>query len=389
MQQEVHLFILWEKARIKEEKIIEDISCNFEILRIFEIEWSKENFSKNLSRFYGENLPKNSNKEKHCGNGAFLVIVVKDNNPLYRIRKTSKGITCVNTNIFDSKEMYRFWTGGGHKIHGTNSIAEANHDLVLLLGVNVEDFKAKLKRTNYKKSNNKNVIKFMDDVTGSNGWESIHHLFYVLNASTKYLVLRNFECLPDKYNMENHGDIDLLVENYNNIKHITNSKEVFKSKFRVQNIVKIRGESLLFDYRFIGDDYFDSNWQKRMLANRIFDRRGFFRVNDEDYFYSLLYHAFIHKSEISFDYKLRLSKLLKNINLSRINKRDIHDEKTLFETLLKYLKKNNFEMKEPRDFSVFFNPFYTKKKMSKRKFFLKAMNRLNRALKRCGVGNYN
>ena len=88
---EYGLFIIWSKGRYNSKKIIEDIANRFKLLNIFEIEWHKDIFSKNLSRFYGENLPKNCDKEKHCGNNPFLLIVVEDLKPLYKQRKTSKG----------------------------------------------------------------------------------------------------------------------------------------------------------------------------------------------------------------------------------------------------------------------------------------------------------
>ena len=78
MKEELHLFIIWENARYKQEEIIKDIKAKFQIIKIYEIEWNKENFSKNLSRFYGANLPKGCGKEEHCGNGKFLLIIVKD-----------------------------------------------------------------------------------------------------------------------------------------------------------------------------------------------------------------------------------------------------------------------------------------------------------------------
>ena len=78
MKEELHLFIIWEHARYKQEEIIQDISKYFEILKIYEFNWSKDNFSNNLSRFYGTNLPKGSHKEVHCGTGKFLLIVLKD-----------------------------------------------------------------------------------------------------------------------------------------------------------------------------------------------------------------------------------------------------------------------------------------------------------------------
>ena len=140
MKPEIHLFILWEKARFMQTEILDDINKNFKILHIHEIMWDREYFSSNLTRFYGEKLPKNSQKERSCGTGAFLLVVVIDYNPIYRIRQTSKGASIVNVNMFDSKEMYRKWTGGGHLIHGTNSVEESSHDLTMLIGLNPKDY---------------------------------------------------------------------------------------------------------------------------------------------------------------------------------------------------------------------------------------------------------
>ena len=104
---ETHLFILWENARDKEQEILKDIKENFNILGMYNITWNKENFSNNLSRFYGTNLPKNSGKEQHCGNGDFLLVIVEDENPRYEQRDTSKGPQIVNTIMFDKKAYYR------------------------------------------------------------------------------------------------------------------------------------------------------------------------------------------------------------------------------------------------------------------------------------------
>ena len=60
-------------------------------------------------------------KIEHCGNGKFLLIIVKDKNPIYQERNTSKGPKIVNTNLFDKKEEYRNLLGGGHKVHATNN----------------------------------------------------------------------------------------------------------------------------------------------------------------------------------------------------------------------------------------------------------------------------
>lgn len=140
MNGEIHLFILWQKARKCEKKILDDISVNFKILQKIEIDW-RDNFSSKISAFYGENLPPHSEKEKHVGVGKFLLVIVLDETPLYSIRRTSKGAKLVNINMFDSKEMYRKWTGGGHKIHASNDLVESEHDLEKILGKNLEELK--------------------------------------------------------------------------------------------------------------------------------------------------------------------------------------------------------------------------------------------------------
>ncbi len=261
MNQELHLFIVWENGRYKEQEIMVDIKNNFEIMGVYEVKWSVENFSSNLTRFYGENLPPKSHKEKHCGKGPFLLVIVRDKNPLYRIRRTIKGSVVVNVNMFDSKEMYRAWTGGGHKIHSTNTISETNHDLVLLLGMNIDDF-VNINAGKYDGRIQQNG----NDLIGYKGWENISQLFYVLNASINYVVLRNFECLPDKYNLEDHGDIDLLTDNLLNMKYIINSRKVYREKYRVQNEVIIGGDKILFDFRWVGDNYYDTRWEEAIYS---------------------------------------------------------------------------------------------------------------------------
>lgn len=139
MNGEIHLFILWENARILQDRIIDDVKQNFELLDVIEITWNKNYFAHNLKRFYGVNLPKNSKKEQHCGNGPFLLLIVRDPEPMYRRRRTTSGSKIVNVNLFDSKEMYRKWLGGGHKVHASNDVKESSHDLKLLLGYHTEE----------------------------------------------------------------------------------------------------------------------------------------------------------------------------------------------------------------------------------------------------------
>ena len=206
---EIHLFIIWSKANTKKKKILSDIVNKFTILDVYNISWTKEKFSENLSRFYGQNLPANSKKEQHCGNETFTCIIVKDFNPKYERRQTSKGLRIVNVNLFDSKKLYRLWTGGGHKIHATDNTKESKIQLMLLLK----------KKYNYYSTSNKTFNKEKQcnqDLIGTNGWESFEEVFDILNNTISYVILRNFETIHDEMNSL-HPDVDILTDSQDEV----------------------------------------------------------------------------------------------------------------------------------------------------------------------------
>lgn len=350
MTSELYLFIIWKNAESQKQRIIHDISRKFEIRDIYEIRWSEERFSENMSRFYGQKLPPGSSKEMHCGVGPFIVVVVSDNSPVYEFRYTTGGQMSVNANIFDAKFLYRQWTGGGHKIHATNMPRETDHDLTLILGVNIIDYLREWKRKKW--DGETRIIE--RDLTGAGGWESIARLFYALNASIDYVVLRNFECLPKAYNMEGHGDIDLLVSNYKEARWITNAKSVFKEPNRVYNHIRIDGKNVPFDFRFVGDNYYDERWERKILKDRVLESNCFYRPNDKDYFYSLLYHAMVHKFKISSDYIEKLTVLAEIANIENFNPTMFSDTYALKDFLYSYMKSKNFKYVKPNDLSVYY-----------------------------------
>ena len=104
---EIHIFIIWNKARKKESEILRDMKKRFKVLQIFEIYWSEQEFERNLLRLYGNSLKNSSSKKNVCGSGPFLFIIIKDENPKYEKRNTLHGEDIVNVNIFDKKIEYR------------------------------------------------------------------------------------------------------------------------------------------------------------------------------------------------------------------------------------------------------------------------------------------
>ncbi len=297
-ESELHLFILWSEARREESRILADIADRFEVVRVVEITWSAEAFSENLTRFYGVLLPAGSYKEEHVGTGPMLVVVVRDRHPRYAPTETSRGIQTVNTNLFEAKSLHREWTGGGHKVHATNSPREFDHDITLLLGRNAREFEDGV-FSEYAMDDGGDAISA--DLAGRGGWISLRHLFHVLGSTVPYAVMRNFDVLPDAYYAGSHGDIDLIVDNVDEAVFVTGARKAFAEDFRVHVAVSVGGDDVMFDFRHIGDGYYDAAWESAMIRDAV-SSNGVRTVSPDDHLHGLLYHALIHKREIAPDY---------------------------------------------------------------------------------------
>lgn len=347
---EIHLFVLWDRVGTSRETVLQRINTEFDILRVFRIRWSPSLFSSNLSRFYGQNLPAGCNKEESCGTGPFTLIVVRDSRPNYALRETTRGRALVNVRTLDIKTFFRSPAGGCLPIHATDAPREAAHDLALLLGVGSSVFE-----TTYPGHWNGEVVALRRDISGAHGWESLGEFFTVLNETINYVVLRNFEGIPDQRNLESHGDIDLLVGNYADACLVANATPVFHDPCRVHRAVVIGNESVPFDFRYIGDDYYDESWQHQILESRVFTQNDFFAPNAENHFYSLLYHAAVHKPAIARDYADRLSALATQIGIPIKPDALFDDPQKIRAFLLGYMKRHGYRFTRPQDRSVYFN----------------------------------
>ena len=131
MSAETHIFIIWQNGRYLEQQIIADIASKFELLQIFEVSWPEREFHYNLAKFYGKSLPKGCRKEKECGCGDFLVLLVKDSAPDYKDGK--------NQNTVHLKLHYRREFGGKNFIHCSDTKQEGIDNLAYLTGMTAEE----------------------------------------------------------------------------------------------------------------------------------------------------------------------------------------------------------------------------------------------------------
>ena len=88
MNPELHLFVLWEKARRVEARVLEDLShqADIDIIGKWELAFSGP-AAEAYPAFYGRKKPLDGRlKARKCGRGAFLLVVVRNLNPTYGSR---------------------------------------------------------------------------------------------------------------------------------------------------------------------------------------------------------------------------------------------------------------------------------------------------------------
>lgn len=176
-------------------------------------------------------------------------------------------------------------------------------------------------------------------------YDKAEELFKKLNSSnSNYLVLRNYENLLDpKIYVGGHGDIDILCEDSQAIVKVLNA-QLYGKDDGTHYYVLINGEKVFLDLRHIGDDYYCEKWEKNLLKNKIL-HQCFYVMNQEDYFYTLIYHAILQKKKFSEEYRVRLTNMANSLGIDVGNCR----EKDFLRILMKHMKDNGYVFRYSKD----------------------------------------
>lgn len=342
---EYHVLIAWNKANIKEITIENSLrGTSLSIIKRFIYTWDEKRAKENYAAFYGEKLEDIQYKVDHCGKGKFLVYILVDDEPHYEERETSSGIRRVNSNLFDLKTSLRSLTGGGHLIHASDTNLEANLNCMSLFGMLTDEV-----IEHYSGYSDNQIISINRNVTGVNGWDNWEQLLCTIDKLTPYVILRNIETITSD-DHEIHGDTDLLVGDFQTAVTISAARKEALGKDRVLYSVLINNVKQLVDFRHLGDGYYCELWEKNMLSNRNrVNDTVFWTLNDEDYSFSLLYHALVHKPYISDDYQIILKKYFGTT-----------DRDVLIQKLKGFIEEKEYTFSKPVDSSVYIHPdFYS------------------------------
>ena len=348
---EVNTLVVWGKdSKDTLEEVKTHISKTHAVLGVHPFKWSEKNKVSNLSRFYGTFLGKGSDRYKLSEldqTDELTLVVYTVSDPVILKTEENKRVNRASWKLkTELREKY------GYKIHASNHQYEAARDLNLFFGLKPKEYLAKYKEETFFGEEECVEVK---DLMGASGWSDVFEMLRVLE-STPYCVLRNFDDFPKLD--EEHPDIDLLVTNREEAALLLNAVKVHDTP-RVQYKTVINGVTVYLDLREVGDGYFDCKWQSRLLEDRQrCTEKGFFIPSETNHFFSLLYHAIVHKGGVSIEYQSKLEQLAKSGKVLGVcfahSEWIWNDEEALKELLGTYMKQYIYQTVQPEDPTVGF-----------------------------------
>ena len=179
-------------------------------------------------------------------------------------------------------------------------------------------------------------------------WSNLYEFFEFLNKNFDYVVLRNWEQYPSEKILNEEDDIDILCYDKMELVNAIGGVPLYHRFNRCNYRVKIGNDNIRMDIRYIGDGYYCKRWEERLLERRVLSENSFYVLNNEDYFYSLLYHVLVQKPELSPAYYEKLKTMSDD-------ERRFHSEEELLLMLHDYMEEYNFYVEYPSDCAVFLN----------------------------------
>ena len=265
---------------------------------------------------------------------------------------TTHGPAVVNTRVFAAKQAFRELTGGGMRVHSSENAREAMRDLSMLLGDAGPDLSH-----DDRGGWSGEIRELEQDLVGTGGWASLRQLFALLDHAVEYVVLRNFEPLPDDVALGPHTDVDLLTADYLETVRVLGARPLY-GRLPVWGgrfLVDVASHPVIFDLRFVGDDYYEAAWARAVLDRRRVSADGIGVPSERDYFETLAYHAYVHKRSFAPDYRHRLAGMATSLGLPRTNPDAWGKNRDTKAWLDEVLDDAGHQYTVPRDRTVFYD----------------------------------
>jgi hypothetical protein len=333
------MFWRWPRHRLQE--TLDKVRQRFEIEQVLYVRWTPERIVENFQRFYAMVSGLAYQKYAEAGTTPYLFVLATDPRPAYQYRiARGSGFKYVNVNSFDLKQVLR--RQGGTSLHATNDQAEFRRDLMYLTGEPASEYHPP------KWDGEIGTIREVHcDIVGADGWKSLSEVFAVLNEAVPYVVLRNFQDLPEEHAHGSHANVDLLVSDVD----ARNRAAAILDKNQLGSI-RIGKRKVSFDLWSVEDFYYDPEWCRKILRHRVIVR-GFYAPRPVDHFFSLLYHGHVHKPQVSSNHISTLLEIAPQIGLDWITPDWLNDPDKAASLLLDWLKGNGYCLTRPNGYQQY------------------------------------
>lgn len=151
---------------------------------------------------------------------------------------------------------------------------------------------------------------------------------YMNDVDFPYVVLRNFDNLPESVGMHGHNDLDLLVYDLDHWREIFPEAKPVYPLPRVQHKLKIGEINIYIDVRYVGDGYYPTDFEMTILNTREWNDNGFYTPDANHFRLALAYHVVHHKNSNNYPQHLgsatvqELLEALKKSNICYVKPED-------------------------------------------------------------------
>lgn len=163
--------------------LLEELSTIVRVAEVFSVHWSREETTRNYSRFYRGRLnpPYRRSIEIQKGSGPFLAAVVADPSPMYEERDTPVGVQVVNANLHDFKVRRRASLQHPWALHTSDTAHKASRELMLLFG------RASATWALTASEPLPAPTPWRKDLVASTGWQSLGEMFGALESTVAHV----------------------------------------------------------------------------------------------------------------------------------------------------------------------------------------------------------
>lgn len=176
-------------------------------------------------------------------------------------------------------------------------------------------------------------------------WNNLDEFLNYINYKVEYVILRNWEAYPFTNLLSGKDDMDILCKDKADFINTVDAVPLHHDCDRGNYYIYIGDQKIRIDIRYVGDGYYCREWEEEILKNRIWDVRGFYILDSDDYMFSLLYHALIQKPQFSLLYHKKLNSMFGGER----------NETEFLYALKEYMDKKHFYVDYPLDKAVFLN----------------------------------